>query len=107
MQKKQIKAVDFFCSGGGMTNGMKQAGIDVIAGIDFDADCQKTYETNNICFIGFLTIGVKINSCNYIDTCLLHSVGHTTPGTKEIDRLYLLFLHRISCSILWIQSNKF
>jgi DNA (cytosine-5)-methyltransferase 1 len=47
MQKRQIKAVDFFCSGGGMTNGMRQAGIDVIAGIDFDPACKLTYDKNN------------------------------------------------------------
>jgi len=47
MPNKQIKAVDFFCSGGGMTNGMIQAGVKVIAGIDFDPECKKTYEANN------------------------------------------------------------
>ncbi len=46
-KKRTLKAVDFFCSGGGMTHGMIQAGIDVIAGIDFDPDCQETYEKNN------------------------------------------------------------
>lgn len=46
-QKKKIKAVDFFCSGGGMTCGLTQAGIDVIAGIDFDESCKETYEKNN------------------------------------------------------------
>lgn len=30
------KAIDFFCGGGGMTCGLRQAGIDVIAGVDFD-----------------------------------------------------------------------
>jgi DNA (cytosine-5)-methyltransferase 1 len=45
--QKEIKAVDFFCSGGGMTHGMIKAGIDVIAGIDFDPDCKETYEKNN------------------------------------------------------------
>jgi len=30
----KLKAVDFFCSGGGMTQGMRQAGIEVVAGID-------------------------------------------------------------------------
>ena len=30
-----FKAIDFFC-GGGMTCGLRQAGIDVIAGVDFD-----------------------------------------------------------------------
>ncbi|MFA6096034.1 MAG: DNA cytosine methyltransferase [Candidatus Paceibacterota bacterium] len=48
MQKKtKIRAVDFFCSGGGMTNGLIQAGIDVIAGIDNDSSCKETYEKNN------------------------------------------------------------
>lgn len=46
MSNKRIKAVDFFCSGGGMSWGMKQAGIDVIAGIDFDNNCKETYEEN-------------------------------------------------------------
>ncbi|MBR4386125.1 MAG: DNA cytosine methyltransferase [Treponema sp.] len=27
-----MRAIDFFCGGGGMTNGLKQAEIDVIAG---------------------------------------------------------------------------
>jgi len=43
---KKLKAIDFFCSGGGMSFGLQQAGIDVVAGIDFDPDCKKTYETN-------------------------------------------------------------
>ncbi len=45
--KKNIKAVDFFCSGGGMTSGLVQAGINVIAGIDNDPVCKDTYEKNN------------------------------------------------------------
>ncbi len=46
-RKKTIKAVDFFCSGGGMTYGMREAGINVIAGIDIDVSCKETYEKNN------------------------------------------------------------
>lgn len=42
-----IKALDFFCGGGGMTRGMLDAEIDVIAGIDIDATCKETYEQNN------------------------------------------------------------
>ena len=41
------KAIDFFCGGGGMTCGLRQAGINVIAGVDFDSDCKETYESNN------------------------------------------------------------
>ncbi len=47
MKKSQVKAIDFFCSGGGMSYGMRQAGIDVIAGIDNDPDVKETYEKNN------------------------------------------------------------
>ena len=48
MEKKiRYKAIDFFCGGGGMTYGLRQAGIDVIAGIDFDKDAKATYEYNN------------------------------------------------------------
>jgi DNA (cytosine-5)-methyltransferase 1 len=42
-----LKAIDFFCGAGGMTYGMRQAGIDVIAGIDIDESCKETYEYNN------------------------------------------------------------
>jgi len=43
----KFKAVDFFCGGGGMTCGLRQAGVNVIAGVDFDKDCKNTYEINN------------------------------------------------------------
>lgn len=46
MQNRTIKAVDFFCSGGGMSYGMQKAGIKIIAGIDFDESCRETYESN-------------------------------------------------------------
>lgn len=42
-----IKALDFFCGGGGMTRGMLDAGIEVLAGIDIDPICKETYEKNN------------------------------------------------------------
>ncbi|MES2556090.1 MAG: DNA cytosine methyltransferase [Bacteroidota bacterium] len=41
-----LKAVDFFCGGGGMSFGMQQANIQVLAGIDHDPLCAKTYEAN-------------------------------------------------------------
>ena len=49
MNSKNItyKAIDFFCGGGGMTCGLRQAGIDVIAGVDFDKNAKETYEYNN------------------------------------------------------------
>lgn len=41
-----MKAIDFFCSIGGVSLGFKQAGIDVLGGIDIDKSCQETYEKN-------------------------------------------------------------
>ena len=37
--QNNLKAVDFFCSGGGMSYGMQEAGISILAGIDFDRNC--------------------------------------------------------------------
>lgn len=42
-----LKAIDFFCSIGGMTHGFRQANVDVVAGIDIDPTCKETYEFNN------------------------------------------------------------
>ena len=42
-----IKAIDFFCGAGGLTRGLLDAGISVVAGVDVDKRIQKTYETNN------------------------------------------------------------
>lgn len=44
--KNKIKAIDFFCGGGGMSFGMKKAGIDILAGIDYEPACKETYEAN-------------------------------------------------------------
>ncbi|MEP2772370.1 MAG: DNA cytosine methyltransferase [Fulvivirga sp.] len=41
-----LKAVDFFCGGGGMSYGMQKAGINVLAGVDNDENCKETYEAN-------------------------------------------------------------
>lgn len=43
---KELKAVDFFCGGGGMSYGMKMAGIEILAGIDYEENCKETYEEN-------------------------------------------------------------
>ena len=40
--------VDFFCGAGGTTRGLIDAGGYVIAGIDKDARCERTYVENNI-----------------------------------------------------------
>jgi DNA (cytosine-5)-methyltransferase 1 len=43
---KRLTAVDFFCGAGGMSYGLRCAGVSVLGGIDHDADCRRTYEAN-------------------------------------------------------------
>ena len=43
----QIEAVDLFCGAGGLTAGLRQAGIKVKAGVDCESSCQFAYEFNN------------------------------------------------------------
>ncbi len=40
-------ALDFFCGAGGLTRGFLNAGIHVVAGLDVNEGCRRTYETNN------------------------------------------------------------
>ena len=42
-----IKAIDFFCGAGGLTRGLLNAGIAVLAGVDNDERLQETYTYNN------------------------------------------------------------
>lgn len=47
-----VVAVDLFCGAGGLSCGLKQAGVDVVAGIDVDPACQWPYEHNiGACFV--------------------------------------------------------
>lgn len=42
-----IKAVDLFCGAGGLTHGLLNAGIEVVAGYDIAESCRFAYEHNN------------------------------------------------------------
>lgn len=39
--------VDLFCGVGGLTHGLRLAGLNVVAGIDFEESCRYAYEHNN------------------------------------------------------------
>lgn len=41
------QVIDLFCGVGGLTRGLLDAGLEVIAGYDIDKTCQYTYEHNN------------------------------------------------------------
>jgi DNA (cytosine-5)-methyltransferase 1 len=48
VRRAKFLAVDFFCGAGGTTRGLIDAGGYVIAGIDKDARCERTYVENNV-----------------------------------------------------------
>ena len=41
------QVVDLFCGVGGLSRGLQQAGLNVVAGFDLDETCHYTYEHNN------------------------------------------------------------
>lgn len=41
------KVIDLFCGAGGLTHGLQQAGLEVVAGIDIEELCRFAYEENN------------------------------------------------------------
>ena len=47
LKGKRLVAVDLFCGVGGLTRGLLDAGIAVVAGIDSDPACRYPYEHNN------------------------------------------------------------
>jgi DNA (cytosine-5)-methyltransferase 1 len=42
----KTSAIDLFCGIGGLSYGLKKAGISVVAGVDLDTACKYAYETN-------------------------------------------------------------
>lgn len=56
--------VDLFCGIGGLTHGLLQSGLQVLAGIDIDGSCRYAYETNNNA--GFIEADIAQLSSNDI-----------------------------------------
>ena len=46
-QPTKFAVVDLFCGAGGLTRGLRDEGIEVVAGIDIDDACKFPYEHNN------------------------------------------------------------
>ena len=47
MNNPNIACVDLFCGAGGLTHGLIQAGVPVVAGVDSEESCRYPYEVNN------------------------------------------------------------
>jgi DNA (cytosine-5)-methyltransferase 1 len=46
-ESKKIYAVDLFCGAGGLSHGLRRAGVEVRLGIDIDPACEYPFTTNN------------------------------------------------------------
>jgi DNA (cytosine-5)-methyltransferase 1 len=46
-QRVSPVAIDLFCGAGGLTRGLLDAGVEVVAGYDIDEECRFPYESNN------------------------------------------------------------
>jgi DNA (cytosine-5)-methyltransferase 1 len=44
---RDVVCVDLFCGAGGLTQGLRQAGVNVVAGVDFEEACRHPYEANH------------------------------------------------------------
>lgn len=53
----KVGVVDLFCGAGGLSYGLKQAGLTVLAGADFDGACKYAFESN--CKAEFLHKDIK------------------------------------------------
>ncbi|QCE41566.1 DNA cytosine methyltransferase [Psychroserpens sp. NJDZ02] len=106
-----LKAVDFFCSGGGMSYGIQKAGIQILAGIDFDETCSETYEANikNAEFIHAdvfelkekdleKKLSLKINDDELVligcSPCQFWSIINTTKEKSKQSKNLLIEFHR-------------
>lgn len=58
-----VQAIDLFCGSGGLTHGMAQAGINVLAGLDLDSTCEYAYTANNTAKFICSDIGAYSSSC--------------------------------------------
>lgn len=47
MGQSKISVIDLFCGIGGLSYGMKSAGLNIVAGFDIDTTCKYAYEKNN------------------------------------------------------------
>jgi DNA (cytosine-5)-methyltransferase 1 len=47
MRNRLVTGIDLFCGAGGLTYGLRRAGISIVAGIDSDPACEFPFTWNN------------------------------------------------------------
>lgn len=69
------EVIDLFCGVGGLTRGLIDSGLNVVAGFDIDPTCKYTYEHNN---------GVQYHMQNIRDVCADDLNSIYTEGVTKI-----------------------
>lgn len=106
-----LKVLDLFCGAGGISEGFRQAGFSIVAGIDHDPDASATYSRN---FPGALTVNGDLTKPSIRSQVVDVSAGvdvivggppcqafsqvrnHDRDVTDPRNRLYQEFLHVLS-----------
>lgn len=94
MENKKIKVFDFFSGCGGTSQGFKQAGFEIVLGVDNDLDASKTY-IHNIKPEKFITDDIR-----NIDTATLK------PLIERYKNEYILFCGCAPCQPFSSQNKK-
>ncbi|MBM7331792.1 DNA cytosine methyltransferase [Agrobacterium sp. S2] len=70
-----VSAIDLFCGAGGLSQGLTEAGIKVVAGFDIDPSCSYAYETN---------IGAPFVERDVRDVTAAHLESLWVPGSIRV-----------------------
>lgn len=73
-----VQVVDLFCGVGGLTRGLLDAGLSVVAGFDLDNTCKYTYESNND--VTFYNKNIRNITKDDIDCCYDDNVTKVLVG---------------------------
>jgi len=88
-KKSKIIAIDLFCGVGGVTRGLLDAGIDVVAGFDIEISAKKAYEENNIRPNGEKATYIRQSVTDLTAKDIFRLVGSKTKRKKEKTKFLL------------------
>ena len=69
---RKVVGIDLFCGAGGLTRGLKDAGVSIVAGIDLDPACEFPFTSNNR---GSRFIEADVNEIDGSDLSKLYPKG--------------------------------
>lgn len=71
----ECQVVDLFCGAGGLSLGLKNAGLSIVAGADFEGDCRHAYSANT---------GANFHRLDILDTPPKKVANWYSPGAVKV-----------------------